>query len=802
MPPTGRDTDDAGAAATPIGETALGPHVAAMLDALDLESAGAQRDPARAFEVVEGYRAASREDGHLYVFRAEAVPPVPPETPIRLLRPGGGDVAGVVVAAHDFEVLLELREAIGDVVERARVTTEPWFILQALRRRLAAEQEREAGDLHVPRALLDLEPVPDGDAGDGEGQDAAVARCAASRLHFVWGPPGTGKTATLARVVRALAERGERVLVLAHANAAVDVAMLRVAGALGGTGLLAEGRVLRLGTPQLAELEARPEIRPDVVLARSRAEPVERRRALEAQRRELSRRLRTARDADRERIAAELGSIRRELALIHEALRSAFDGLVRRARVLGATLSRLALDDAVWEWPADAVVVDEASMAPMPFVLAAALRASRRLLLFGDFRQLGPISVAAEESARRWLARDAFEVAGVRERLDRGEPDPRVTLLDVQYRMAEPVARVVSELAYAGKLRSAPADARTTALAEHEPWLRAAVVLVDTSRLGGACLREPRADAWSRVNPTHALLALGLAGRALRDGCESLGLVAPYRAQARVLSAWLDAAQAALMRPGVLATAATVHRFQGSERDLVIVDLVDAPPQTGASRLTGNDADAALRLLNVAASRARGKLVVLADASFVMARHPRTSPARAFLRALAAHGRVESLDPAGVPGGAGEAIRWFAGWEAAAPELARDLASARSAVALHAPAGFAVPEDAAGALQRLARLGGRVSVSGAAMQDGRAAAAPLVPPGDAGVPSPGDGTGPAGRPARDGGSRAPGAPGCPILIALVDGEIAWVSGRTPAAAVARARGRALAEALARVVLGG
>ncbi len=68
---------------------------------------------------------------------------------------------------------------------------------------------------------------------NNDAQDAAVRRAVgAEDLALVRGPPGTGKTYTIARTVRALVERGERVLISAFTNRAVDncLAALREQG--------------------------------------------------------------------------------------------------------------------------------------------------------------------------------------------------------------------------------------------------------------------------------------------------------------------------------------------------------------------------------------------------------------------------------------------------------------------------------------------------------------------------------------------------------------------------------------------
>jgi superfamily I DNA and/or RNA helicase len=60
-----------------------------------------------------------------------------------------------------------------------------------------------------------------------------------------------------------------------------------------------------------------------------------------------------------------------------------------------------------------------------------------------------------------------------------------------------------------------------------------------------------------------------------------------------------------------------VHRFQGGERDMVIFDTVDADPLPPGILLAGNSPGASsANLINVSLSRARGKLVVIADVQY------------------------------------------------------------------------------------------------------------------------------------------------------------------------------------------
>jgi hypothetical protein len=683
--------------------TPLGPHLSSISEALRQEITAAQSAPGRAFEVRDGKCLFSREDSHIYEFRAELHVPIPVETPIRLVPETGDAIPGTIVAVRDFDVILDIRQHLGDLVERARVTSEPWFVIQALRDRLEDELAAEANDLEIPLGLLGLHKINLQHNGDAVrstealfqklnqpmlvpnvSQLRSVGRCLGSRVHFVWGPPGTGKTANIAHVVRALVANGERVLVLAHANVAVDVAMLRIADSFRSSVELAEGKILRIGVPQLPEMASHSEILPEEIVARKWPDLVKQKHELESLRQDRLQRLKQELTPEkRAAFGSDLDGIRKRLAAVSEALRNTVDTLVKQARVIGATLSRMSIDDSVWRWNADAVVVDETSMASFPWVLAAGLLSRKRLLLFGDFRQLPPICLSTSSSARRWLARDAFEISGVKTQVEQRESDPPVTLLDTQYRMAEPIAALVSRFGYDGQLRSdALAVESTRKLCAMEPWPNAAAILVDTGALMTFCAREPLVGSYSRFNPLHALLASTLAMHARRDGCQTVALITPYRAQARLL-----AAVSMNDHPGI--AAATVHRFQGSERDHVIFDLTDGVPQAGASQLTGRDADTAFRLFNVAISRARGKLVVLADVNFIRERHARSSPARTILRLLQEQGQLEAISVAQLKARTvGDSIKWYDGWPDSESALIADLRFARRSVIINIPEEF------------------------------------------------------------------------------------------------------------------
>src|SRR5258706_15478326 len=85
---------------------------------------------------------------------------------------------------------------------------------------------------------------------------------------------------------------------------------------------------------------------------------------------------------------------------------------------------------------------------------------------------------------------------------------------------------------------------------------------------------------------------------------------------------------------------ATLHRVRGVESDVVIFDICDAPPRRQVGLLLqGGLGTPAARLLNVAISRSRGKLVIVCDHAFTRS----TSRADSVLRSL-----LNGIDPSAV----------------------------------------------------------------------------------------------------------------------------------------------------------
>ncbi len=311
-----------------------------------------------------------------------------------------------------------------------------------------------------------------------------------------------------------------------------------------------------------------------------------------------------------------IDELKTDLHVIEKKLEAIAETVIREARVVGATLSKLCTMSELYMSTFDTVILDEASMIPQPHVWFAGGIAAERVVILGDFRQLPPISVAENSPvAQRRMCRDIFSESGILDENDKVcDKDPRLVTLSEQYRMHDDIGELVNALVYErdGNLlrHSAHPDKVKTGLKAF-PKPGSALVFCNTSRFNPWCARQ--VPTYSRYNIYSALVTLRLAQKCV-EGNKALtvGIACPYNAQARLIQS--------LVEENGLAgqvQVASIHRFQGNEKDIIIVDLVDGPPFRPGVLLTRQ---VSKRLLNVAFSRAKGKLILVSNSGFFTSR--------------------------------------------------------------------------------------------------------------------------------------------------------------------------------------
>jgi hypothetical protein len=330
------------------------------------------------------------------------------------------------------------------------------------------------------------------------------------------------------------------------------------------------------------------------------------------------------------KLKSEAADLSQEIEKLNEDLANLKKNLLINARVIACTAYRPLLDKDVSGIQFDCVVVDEASMLPLPLYYCSAYRATERIVVAGDFRQLPPIvrvgsqakpnskESEADEQHRQILIGNPFTRSSVKSRLTSASDHQDLVALREQYRMREPISDLISSTFYPEHTLKTVNDQRD----KPTPWGNETFLIFDTTALNP---ESGQVNGRSRRNIQHALVAQSLCQALFESGWEldatsqkSFGLVTPYASQSRFIENMLTANAKHFIKGGV----STVHRFQGNERDLMIIDLTkvtsDVAPSLGANFL-GNPEPLSSQnaMWNVAISRARQHVLFIVDLSTI-----------------------------------------------------------------------------------------------------------------------------------------------------------------------------------------
>jgi Cdc6-like AAA superfamily ATPase len=138
-------------------------------------------------------------------------------------------VEAEIISVVGQEIMLAVKSKLPDAVPKAKMFTDPIFILERLRNLIKSPPPIFNKAL-AHRLLGEDQPklgrVPIGGPSElNESQISAVENSAGSEVFFIWGPPGTGKTKTISSVISHCFAAGGRVLITSNTNVAVDNAI-------------------------------------------------------------------------------------------------------------------------------------------------------------------------------------------------------------------------------------------------------------------------------------------------------------------------------------------------------------------------------------------------------------------------------------------------------------------------------------------------------------------------------------------------------------------------------------------------
>lgn len=433
----------------------------------------------------------------------------------------------------------------------------------------------------------------------------------------LWGPPGTGKTYTTGQqIAGAMLDEQERILVVSTTNRATDAVATSIGTAAKSKCQkeLADGQLVRIGKG--ASTQAYSNVGLEVMLRGTEAEAL-------AEIDQLGQQLRA--DVDSEDKALTRKQIGKLRANTNDQSRRIFVDPEVRVVVATSFKAMSFLNDETitamvenGEAPFTTIFIDEAGLISRAAIAALSFLASRRVVLVGDSKQLAPISKISRLLPTRqktWVAS-----SGLSHLDDLEETPTAVHVLTEQHRMHPDVCNVVSNFHYGGFLTTADETENRNSdlpslIAEHS---RAIWYVLDEEGTDLASIRAekgPSNKSWVRPIVFRILQKLfSDEGVKNSDGL----FISPYKPQAQAVGKQFGTWGVERWE------ASTVHSQQGSEADIVIFDTVNA----GSS---GWPPEEWKRLVNVALSRAREAVIVIASRSEMTEPHlrpllPKLSP--------------------------------------------------------------------------------------------------------------------------------------------------------------------------------
>lgn len=692
------------------------------------------------------------------------------------VRIGGSSANGKVTAVNDNTVTVEVDKNLGQKVAEATLIISSYYLLQLLKERL---EKIESGEVKLSSLATELFDESDPDATPqldykppaklksilNNYQTDALQLALGNSISFIWGPPGTGKTQTIASIIEGFLSQGKSVLLLSHTNKATDEALCKTVDYLEADNEdYQDGKIIRFGqitdilkdkyvTPaaiaekngkgikkEIARLELEisklqnemlistsaikiydnlysveanianikqyiidkqkdalkhkddikylkssnsslkneievfeakgaiarlftsrkpEEIQNDIshnlrlinkkseqvdVIIASLVESKEKYDTLNISKEALSKELPLDSYEYYKSIIDDGGlevlSLLQEQGQLEKQLEELQDNLILEAKVVATTLTKSYASKVVLSRQYDCVIIDEASMAPLPAVFCASGLAQSNVVIVGDFLQLPPVAqyklvrtkYKSEEQSNEeqrlvqdWLLRDIFSVAGIEQAIKEGIKPQKLTQLKRQYRMHKTIADMVNDVVYARLSADYALETDdNTEGNEHPELLDLApsegshIALYDTSK------RAPIASiigGGSYYNLYNALVCIEIAKQAVESGYEEIGIISGYRAQANLLQKMIK--DTFKDKDAKKVVADTVHRFQGGEKQLIIFDITT--PKTKSMYDDGEAGGNDMKLLNVAISRAKNKCVFVGDLKQIGKSHSSSS---------------------------------------------------------------------------------------------------------------------------------------------------------------------------------
>lgn len=164
---------------------------------------------------------------YIYQFTIDNASSLVDDSPIHVAI-GNESSQGNIIAIDGTKILISLEQNTGVEITEAKLIANTWELLDTLHKKLSEVKENKT-DINTYLTMKvfnyiqpSIKSISVNDDSLDNNQLLAVSKSLGSDVFFIWGPPGTGKTFTLGKIVKLLFEQKKSILIVSNTNVAVD----------------------------------------------------------------------------------------------------------------------------------------------------------------------------------------------------------------------------------------------------------------------------------------------------------------------------------------------------------------------------------------------------------------------------------------------------------------------------------------------------------------------------------------------------------------------------------------------------
>ena len=407
-------------------------------------------------------------------------------------------------------------------------------------------------------------------------------------FYIVHGPPGTGKTTVIIESVNELVNLGEKILLSASSNLAVDLLTEKT--------VEKKINVLRIGNPVRVS---------ENILHTTLDYKIKNHdyyKEIKKYKKQADELIKKARSFKRNFGKQEYQDRRdklREAKELYKLCKKTEDIIIEdildKTNVVASTLTSLYTSKIIKKCKFDSIFVDEASQALEPLCyLPIILQPSKRIIFVGDPNQLPPTIYSKKNNGLKFTFLEKL--------LFKFRDNPiQSGFLNIQYRMNDQILGFPNQEFYNNLLISDFSN-KNHSIGTDKIDSKVHIIFIDTV---GADFTETRADNDQSIyNEQEGIFLFKIFSNYYsKDINLSFGILSPYKAQVNFLEELFSKNESLLRSIEIN----TIDSFQGREKDCILISLTRSNDSSEIGFLSD------LKRMNVAMTRAKKELVIIGN---------------------------------------------------------------------------------------------------------------------------------------------------------------------------------------------